>query len=42
MKIIVDFETKVGKIKPFNAINNAPIMGTSNELFHYLKEANIP
>lgn len=42
MKLFVDFNTITGKIKPFNAINNAPISSTSNELFYLLQEANVP
>lgn len=42
MRLQVDFNTVTGKIKPFNAINNAPISGTSNELFYRLKEAHVP
>lgn len=42
MKIVVDLETTVGKIKPFHALNNAPLQGTSNQLFHYLGDAGIP
>lgn len=42
MKITVDFDTVIGKIKPFHAINNAPLLGTDNCLFHYLGDAGIP
>ena len=42
MKINADFEKRIGKIKPFHAINNAPILGTNDMMFHYLGEAGIP
>lgn len=43
MKISVDFTKTVGKIKPFHAVNNAPILGSGNfSMFHYLREAGIP
>lgn len=38
----VDFNHTIGRVKPFHGINNAPIMGTNNRLFHYLGEAGIP
>lgn len=40
--VSVNFNNVVGKIKPHHAINNAPIVGTSDRLFHYLKDASIP
>ncbi len=40
--VTVNFNNTVGKIKPHHAINNAPISGTSDRLFHYLKDASIP
>lgn len=41
-KIKIDFEKVIGKIKPFHGINNAPIMGCSTKLYHYLGDAGIP
>ncbi len=40
--ISVNFDKTIGKIKPMHAINNAPLLGATDELFHYLKEAGIP
>ena len=31
-KITVNFEKYVGKIKPFHAINNAPLLGIDNQI----------
>lgn len=42
MHIKINFDKIVGKIKPFHGIDNAPALGTSKELFHYLGEAGIP
>ncbi len=42
MNISINFNQRVGKIKPFHAINNAPILGTDDRLFHYLRDAHIP
>lgn len=39
--IKIDFNQIVGEIKPFHAINNAPIFSPT-DLFHYLGEAGIP
>jgi xylan 1,4-beta-xylosidase len=41
-KVTVDFSTIVNKIKPMHCINNAPLHGTDDRLFHYLREAGIP
>lgn len=41
-RILVNFNDCVGKIKPMHAINNAPLLGATSELFHYLGEAKIP
>ena len=38
----IEFKTKIGKIKPMHAINNIPILGTSDKLHHYVGEAGIP
>ena len=40
--IKVDFNKVIGPIKPFHAVSNGPISGTSDAMFHYLKEAGIP
>lgn len=43
MSIIqVDFDKIVSPIKPMHCINNGPIHGTSERMFHYLQEAGIP
>lgn len=41
-RITVDFEKKIGVIKPFHAVNNAPLLGINTSLFHYLKDAGVP
>ena len=41
-QVTVDFSTIVNKIKPMHCINNAPLHGTDDRLFHYLREAGIP
>ena len=38
----INFSRTIGKIKPMHAINNAPILGASDTMFHYLTEAGIP
>lgn len=38
----IEFSNITGKIKPMHAINNAPILGASDRMFHYLSEAGIP
>ncbi len=38
----IEFKTRIGKIKPMHAINNIPLLGTSDKLHHYLGEAGIP
>ena len=38
----IDFNKRIGKIKPMHCVGNAPIMGDNNMLFHYLGEAGIP
>ncbi len=38
----INFAKTIGKIKPMHAINNAPIQGASDSMFHYLTEAGIP
>ncbi len=42
MRISVDFNKSIGKIKPMHAINNAPLYGVNSSMFHYLGEAKIP
>jgi len=41
-KITADFSRTCGKIKPLHAMNNAPLLGSSSELFHFFTEAGIP
>ncbi len=38
----VDFNEKMGKIKPVNGVGQPPLAGTDYSMFSYLKEANIP
>ncbi len=38
----IDFTDKKGIIKPMHGVGNAPLLGVSNRLFHYLGEAGIP
>ena len=40
--VTVNFNNTVGKVKPLHAINNAPIIGTNDKQYHYLKDASIP
>lgn len=42
MRVQLDFDTVVGKIKPLHGIDNAPVRGLSTDLMHYLKDAGIP
>lgn len=42
MVVHVNFTQKIGSIKPLHGIGNAPLIGTSDSLFHYLGEAGIP
>lgn len=43
MKVCVDFNEHIGKVKPFHAINNAPLLSAvSSEMFHFLSEARVP
>ena len=43
MKIRVDFNKPVGKIKPMHAVGQPPILvGDDTDLFHFLTEAGIP
>lgn len=38
----INFDKITGKIKPMHAINNAPLLGADNSMFHYIGEAGIP
>ncbi len=38
----VDFNRRTGRIKPMHGVGNAPLLGCSDTLFHYLGEAGIP
>ena len=38
----MNFEKKLGAIKPMHAVGQAPLLGINTERFRYLKEANIP
>ena len=42
MKIQLHFDKIKGTVKPLHGIDNAPAIGSSAMLFHYLKEAGIP
>ena len=41
-RITVDMNNVVGQVRPLHGINNAPIIGANDKLFHYLGEAGIP
>lgn len=41
-RLHIDFSKKFGKIKPMHAINNAPLLGANDSMFHYMGEAGIP
>lgn len=41
-RLKVNFKNVIGKIKPMHAINNVPLLGSSDQLFHYISEAGIP
>ena len=41
-RINVDFNKVTGNVRPLHGINNAPILGANDKLFHYLGEAGIP
>lgn len=38
----VNFDNTVNKIKPMHGVGQPPILGVNTDMFHYLKEANIP
>ncbi len=40
--IKVDFQRKIGKIKPMHCVGQPPFMGIDYSYMHYLKEAHIP
>lgn len=37
-----DFSSVIGAIKPMHAVNNMPILGADDKMFHYAGEAAIP
>lgn len=38
----IHFKKNIGKMKPMNAINNVPLLGADDGMFHYIGEAGIP
>ncbi|MBQ2891198.1 MAG: hypothetical protein IJE44_06105 [Clostridia bacterium] len=38
----INFNETIGKIKPMHAINNMPLLGATDKLFHYIGEAGVP
>ncbi len=42
MKLSVNFEKSLGKIKPMHAVGQPPFLGMNFSYFRYLKAANIP
>ncbi len=42
MKIQVNFEKSIGKIKAMHAVGQPPFLGMNFSYFHYLKDAHIP
>jgi len=42
VRIDVNFNKSAGAVRPLHGINNAPILGADDRLFHYLGEAGIP
>jgi len=38
----INFKKTIGKIKPMHAVNNVPLIGATDKLFHYVGEAGIP
>ncbi|MBQ2891192.1 MAG: hypothetical protein IJE44_06075 [Clostridia bacterium] len=38
----INFNETVGKIKPMHAINNMPLIGATDRMFHYIGEAGVP
>ena len=42
LKLNVDFEKKLGKVKPMHAVGQPPFVGMDFSYFRYLKAANIP
>jgi len=38
----IQFKKIIGGIKPMHAINNAPLLGATDSMFHYIGEAGIP
>ena len=41
-RINLDFNKITGIVRPLHGINNAPLLGTNDSLFHYLGDAGIP
>lgn len=42
MKVTVNFDKAIGKIKPMHGVGQPPFVGSNFSLFHYLTEAGIP
>ena len=42
MKIKIDFNKKIGKIKPLHGVGQPPFSGTDFSMFKYLKDAGVP
>lgn len=42
VQVSVDFENKIGTLKPMHGVGQPPMTGLSNSLFHYLTRAGIP
>lgn len=40
--VAVDFNTRIGAIKPVHGVGQPPFYGLDFSLFHYLTEAGIP
>lgn len=38
----IDFKSRIGRIKPMHSINNVPLRGADDAMFHYVGEAGIP
>ena len=41
-QITVNFDRRLGRIKPLHGVGQPPFTGTNYSFFHYLTEANIP
>ena len=42
MKINIDFSKTTGRIKPLHGVGNAPFLGCSENMFHFLSDAGTP